>query len=58
MASKIPRLKKGYIYIKVGSDCKTSRHLKRPKNANFTKTPLKKIEKFVDASTCAFGSQP
>jgi hypothetical protein len=58
MASKIPRLKNGYIYIKVGSDCKTSKHLKSPKNANFTKTPLKKIEKLVEASTCALGNQP
>jgi hypothetical protein len=27
------------------------RHLRRPKKANLTKTPLKKIEKFVEAST-------
>ena len=27
------------------------KHLKKPKKANFTKTPLKNIEKFVDAST-------
>jgi len=42
----------------VGSKCITIRHLKNPKKANFTKTPLKKIEKLVDASTCAFGNQP
>jgi len=33
------------------------RHLNNPKNANFTKTPDKNIEKLVDASTCAFGNQ-
>lgn len=36
----------------------TKRHLKRPKKANLTKTPLKNIEKFVDASTCALGNHP
>jgi hypothetical protein len=34
------------------------RHFKNPKNANLTKTPLKKIEKFVEASTWALGSHP
>ena len=34
------------------------RHFKRPKKANLTSTPLKKIEKFVEASTWAFGNQP
>jgi hypothetical protein len=33
------------------------RHLKKPKKANLTRTPLKKIEKLVEASTCALGSQ-
>jgi hypothetical protein len=33
-----------------------TKHLKKPKKANLTKTPLKKIEKFVEASTCAFGN--
>jgi hypothetical protein len=37
--------------MNVGSDCKTNKHLNKPKNANLTKTPLKKIEKFVEAST-------
>jgi len=50
-ASVIPINKNGYIYRHVGSDCKVIKHLKSPKNANFTKTPLKKIEKLVDAST-------
>jgi hypothetical protein len=36
----------------------TSKHFNKPKKANFTKTPLKKIEKFVEASTWALGSQP
>jgi hypothetical protein len=35
----------------VGSSCKVSRHFNKPKKANFTKTPLKKIEKLVEAST-------
>lgn len=33
-----------------------TKHLKKPKKANLTKTPLKKIEKFVEASTCALGN--
>ena len=36
----------------------TTKHFSNPKNANLTKTPLKKIEKFVEASTCALGSHP
>ena len=39
------------MYINVGSNCMVKRHFSRPKNANFTKTPLKKIEKLVEAST-------
>ena len=35
-----------------------NKDLNKPKKANFTKTPLKKIEKLVEASTCALGSQP
>jgi hypothetical protein len=27
------------------------KHFKKPKKANLTKTPLRKIEKFVEAST-------
>jgi hypothetical protein len=54
----IPIVKKGYIYMVEGSSCKSVRHLSKPKKANFTKTPLKKIEKFVEASTCALGSHP
>jgi len=42
----------------VGSICKVIKHFKRPKKANLTKTPLKKIEKLVEASTWAFGNQP
>lgn len=42
----------------VGSVCSKQRHLNKPKKANLTKTPLKKIEKFVDASTWALGNQP
>jgi hypothetical protein len=37
--------------MKVGSTWKVTRHLNKPKNANLTKTPLKNIEKFVEAST-------
>jgi hypothetical protein len=44
--------------MNVGSSSRTKRHLKRPKKANFTRTPLKKIEKLVEASTCAFGNHP
>ena len=35
---------------------KRIKNLKKPKNANLTSTPLKKIEKFVDASTWALGN--
>ena len=44
--------------MKVGSKCTLNRHLRSPKKANFTSTPLKNIEKLVDASTCALGNQP
>lgn len=37
--------------IKVGSSCRVKRHLSSPKKANLTKTPLRKIEKLVEAST-------
>jgi hypothetical protein len=37
--------------MKVGSNSKDSKHLNNPKKANLTKTPLRKIEKFVEAST-------
>jgi len=42
----------------VGSRLMVTKHLSKPKKANLTKTPLKKIEKLVEASTCAFGNQP
>jgi len=42
----------------VGSICIVKRHFKRPKKANLTKTPLKKMEKLVEASTCALGNHP
>lgn len=48
----------GYIYIKVGSRCTLSKHFSSPKKANLTNTPLKNIEKFVEASTCALGNHP
>ena len=35
-----------------------NKHFKSPKNANLTRTPLKNIEKFVEASTCALGNHP
>ena len=50
-ASTIPIAKKGYTYIKVGSRCILNKHLSNPKKANFTSTPLRKIEKLVEAST-------
>ena len=31
-----------------------NKHFNKPKNANFTRTPLKNIEKLVEASTWAF----
>jgi hypothetical protein len=34
------------------------KHFNNPKKANLTKTPLKKIEKLVEASTCALGNHP
>jgi carbamate kinase len=42
----------------VGSRFNVIKHFSKPKKANLTKTPLKKIEKFVEASTWAFGNQP
>ena len=54
----MPSIKKGYAYINEGSSSRTIRHLSKPKKANLTRTPLKKIEKLVEASTCAFGSHP
>ena len=42
----------------VGSNCIVNKQRRSPKKANLTKTPLKKIEKFVEASTCALGSHP
>jgi hypothetical protein len=42
----------------VGSNCIVIKHFNNPKNANLTRTPLKNIEKLVDASTWALGSQP
>jgi hypothetical protein len=44
-------MRNGYTYIKVGSSSTTSKHFNKPKKANLTKTPLKNIEKFVEAST-------
>ena len=35
-----------------------SKHFSNPKKANLTRTPLRNIEKLVEASTCALGSQP
>lgn len=58
MESEIPTIKKGISMNNVGSVCSKQRHLNKPKKANLTKTPLKKIEKFVDASTWALGNQP
>lgn len=46
------------MQINVGSRCTLSKHLSNPKKANLTSTPLKNIEKLVEASTCALGSQP
>ena len=46
------------MYMNVGSSWTVNRILSNPKKANFTRTPLKKIEKFVEASTCALGNQP
>jgi len=54
----IPIVKKGYTINKVGSFCNSKRHLNNPKKANLTRTPLRKIEKFVEASTCALGNHP
>ena len=50
-ASIIPNIRNGYTYKNVGSSSRTSKHLKSPKKANLTKTPLKNIEKLVEAST-------
>jgi len=44
--------------MKVGSNCIEKRHFNKPKKANLTKTPLRNIEKLVDASTWALGNQP
>lgn len=44
--------------MNVGSNSITNNDLNRPKKANFTKTPLKNIEKLVEASTWALGNQP
>jgi hypothetical protein len=57
-ASKIPIVRKGYIRYSVGSRCTVIRHLSKPKKANLTSTPLRNIEKLVEASTWAFGNQP
>lgn len=37
--------------MNVGSKCMVKRHFNKPKKANLTRTPLKKIEKLVEAST-------
>ena len=37
--------------MNVGSKCMVISIFNNPKNANLTKTPLRKIEKFVEAST-------
>jgi len=37
--------------MNVGSSSITSNDLNNPKKANLTKTPLRKIEKLVEAST-------
>ena len=44
--------------MKVGSRWIVNKNFNKPKKANLTKTPLKKIEKLVDASTWASGNQP
>jgi hypothetical protein len=49
--STIPKTKNGYIYINVGSNSSNNIDLNKPKKANLTKTPLRNIEKFVEAST-------
>jgi hypothetical protein len=50
-ASLTPISKNGYTYKQVGSSCKVNKHFNKPKKANLTRTPLKNIEKFVEAST-------
>lgn len=49
--SVIPISRKGYTYINVGSNCSVIKHFNKPKKANLTNTPLRKIEKLVEAST-------
>ena len=58
MASKIPNIKNGTKKKHVGSKLAANEHLIKPKKANLTKTPLKNIEKLVEASTWALGNQP
>ena len=58
MESINPTNRKGRRAGKVGSNCKLTKQRKKPKKANLTKTPLRKIEKFVEASTWAFGNHP
>lgn len=57
-ASDSPIIKNGKMSSEFGFKFKVNKNLKRPKKANLTKTPLKKIEKLVGASTWALGSQP
>jgi len=42
----------------VGSRLTANKTFNNPKKANLTSTPLKKIEKLVEASTWALGNQP
>jgi len=44
--------------VTVGSMFTSNKQRSKPKNANLTRTPLKKIEKLVEDSTWAFGNQP
>lgn len=48
----------GMNIVTVGSIFTNNKQRNKPKKANLTKTPLKKIEKLVDASTWALGNQP
>lgn len=47
----MPMNRNGYTQMNVGSKLMMTKHFIKPKNANLTKTPLKKIEKLVEAST-------
>ena len=46
-----PTARNGRMNGQLGSKFNVNRQRKRPKKANLTRTPLKKIEKLVEAST-------